>query len=117
MYCLKIGRVIIAGNSVSKKIVHKVKKKNYAKLKKNMSVIDKTELLPIEELDIILKQLSSSIPVDIMPGENDPAHYLLPQKPMHSSLFPESSQFKNSTFNSVTNPYRLVVLIVSSCRI
>lgn len=38
-----------------------------------------------------------------MSGEFDPSNYMLPQQPMHSCMFPKSSQYK--TFKGVTNPY------------
>eukprot|EP00172_Hildenbrandia_rubra_P002173 Plantae.Rhodophyta-Hildenbrandia_rubra.ctg2862.p2 GENE.Plantae.Rhodophyta-Hildenbrandia_rubra.ctg2862~~Plantae.Rhodophyta-Hildenbrandia_rubra.ctg2862.p2 ORF type:complete len:497 (+),score=98.19 Plantae.Rhodophyta-Hildenbrandia_rubra.ctg2862:6395-7885(+) len=62
---------------------------------------------PIREADAFLNALSSVAPVDLMPGENDPTNFQLPQQPLHQCLFPSSS--KNVLLNRVTNPYESVV--------
>jgi len=52
---------------------------------------------------MLLSTLSSCVPVDIMPGDNDPANRSFPQQPLHSSLF------KNTNLSDVccmaTNPH------------
>lgn len=58
---------------------------------------------PLRELDALLTQLSSSVAVDIMPGESDPANYTLPQQPFNRCLMPLASQY--STFHAVPNPH------------
>ncbi|EFJ37562.1 hypothetical protein SELMODRAFT_403984 [Selaginella moellendorffii] len=35
---------------------------------------------PVKELDIVLTQIAAAMPVDIMPGANDPANFTLPQQ-------------------------------------
>jgi len=47
--------------------------------------------------------LQTSVDVDLMPGEFDPANHLMPQQPLHPCMFPKSSAY--STFHVVTNPY------------
>jgi DNA polymerase delta subunit 2 len=45
---------------------------------------EQTKLVePIRELDLALTQLAAAMPVDIMPGPNDPANYSLPQQVNH----------------------------------
>jgi hypothetical protein len=44
-----------------------------------------------------------SCPVDLMPGDRDPANFNLPQQPMHPCLFLTARTY--STFNTVTNPH------------
>ncbi|KAK7072105.1 DNA polymerase delta subunit 2, partial [Halocaridina rubra] len=88
----KICRVIIAGNSISS-------------AKGEKSKTDKAKL--VKELDDILMQLSSLCPVDVMPGEFDPANHILPQQPLHRCMFPKASKY--TTMQSVANPYEFVV--------
>ncbi|KAG6506463.1 hypothetical protein ZIOFF_031786 [Zingiber officinale] len=59
---------------------------------------------PIKELDILLNQLAAAMPVDIMPGLDDPANYSLPQQPLNRCLFPGA--FAYNTFLSCTNPHQ-----------
>lgn len=35
------------------------------------------------EMDMTLTQLAAGLPVDVMPGEGDPASAALPQQPLH----------------------------------
>ncbi|CAG8763387.1 7404_t:CDS:2, partial [Racocetra fulgida] len=79
----KIARMIIAGNSLQEvKVVEDEKK---------------------EVCDNILNEICSELPVDLMPGSNDPVNTFLPQQPFISSLLPKTCQ--NSSFRRVTNPY------------
>lgn len=58
---------------------------------------------PLETLDSYLTQICASMPVDLMPGSNDPATASMPQQPMHFSMFARSCMY--SSLNSVTNPH------------
>lgn len=58
---------------------------------------------PVKELDLALTQLAAAVPVDIMPGPNDPANFSLPQQSLHSCLFPGASIY--NTFYAATNPH------------
>ncbi|XP_050077714.1 DNA polymerase delta subunit 2 [Anopheles maculipalpis] len=92
-----IVRIIIAGNSV----------KASAKLKNHLQskVSNETDALlgAVKSVDSLIHNLAQSVPVDLMPGEFDPANHMLPQQPMHHCLFPRSVPF--SSFKGVTNPY------------
>ncbi|GLT77943.1 hypothetical protein SLA2020_494960 [Shorea laevis] len=70
----------------------------------NLASKDQSRLSePVKELDILLTQIAASLPLDIMPGPNDPANFSLPQQPLHRCLFPGSSAY--NTFRSCTNPH------------
>uniref|UniRef100_A0A182RSJ8 DNA polymerase delta subunit 2 n=1 Tax=Anopheles funestus TaxID=62324 RepID=A0A182RSJ8_ANOFN len=92
-----IVRIIIAGNSVKAS----VKPKNHLQSK----VTTETDALlgAIKSVDSLIHNLSQSVPVDLMPGEFDPANHMLPQQAMHHCLFPRSVEF--NSFKGVPNPY------------
>ncbi|KAK3405605.1 hypothetical protein EUGRSUZ_K01838 [Eucalyptus grandis] len=92
----EIVHVVIAGNSVE--IPHGIlNRQNLAS--KDLSTLSE----PIKELDILLMQIAAGLPLDIMPGPNDPANFSLPQQPLNKCLFPGSSAY--NTFRSCTNPH------------
>jgi DNA polymerase alpha/epsilon subunit B len=74
---------------------------------RTLSIADQ-ELLsaPMREADLWLATLASTVPVDLMPGENDPSNFTMPQQKMHPCLFPASARYSD-TFKSVSNPYEL----------
>ena len=45
----------------------------------------------------------ASVPVDIMPGEYDPANHFMPQQPLHKCMFPKALSYP--TVKSMSNPY------------
>ena len=47
------------------------------------------------------------MPVDVMPGEYDPANHFMPQQPLHKCMFPKALSYP--TVKSVSNPYEAVV--------
>ncbi|KDO70923.1 hypothetical protein CISIN_1g0136322mg, partial [Citrus sinensis] len=70
----------------------------------NLASKDQSRLFePIKELDILLTQIAAGVPLDIMPGPNDPANFSLPQQPLNRCLFPGSATY--NTFRSCTNPH------------
>uniref|UniRef100_A0A5B6YQS7 DNA polymerase delta small subunit n=1 Tax=Davidia involucrata TaxID=16924 RepID=A0A5B6YQS7_DAVIN len=92
----EIVQVVIAGNSVE--VPHGLLNGQ------NLASKDQSSLSePIKELDILLSQIAASIPLDIMPGYNDPANFSLPQQRLHRCLFPGSSAY--NTFRSCTSPH------------
>jgi DNA polymerase delta subunit 2 len=50
-----------------------------------------------------MTELAAALPVDIMPGPDDPANVSLPQQPLHQCLFPGAAPY--SSFRRVTNPH------------
>lgn len=93
----KIVRVVVAGNSVH--IAPRYLNGQTVAAKDQPRIAE-----PIKELDIMLTQLVASLPVDIMPGCNDPANFSLPQQPLHICLFSGASTY--NTFSSCPNPHQ-----------
>ncbi|GIM14146.1 hypothetical protein Vretimale_17159 [Volvox reticuliferus] len=60
-------------------------------------------LQPVRDLDLLLAEVSAGLPVDLMPGTEDPANVALPQQPMHRCLLPAAGM--HSSFVRATNPH------------
>ncbi|KAK9170522.1 hypothetical protein Syun_002662 [Stephania yunnanensis] len=76
----QIVRVVIAGDSVE--IPHGILNGQ------NLGTKELSRLSePTKELDIFITQLAAAVPLDIIPGPNDPANFSLPQQPLHRCLF------------------------------
>ncbi|KAG6744772.1 hypothetical protein POTOM_051410 [Populus tomentosa] len=92
----EIVHVVIAGNSVEIPL---------GLLNgQNLASKDQSRLSePVQELDILLTQIAAGVPMDIMPGSNDPANFSLPQQPLNRWLFPGSIAY--NTFRSCTNTH------------
>ena len=69
----------------------------------NSSIVSPESLDALKDVDEWLHPIVSSVDVDLLPGESDPASFLWPQQPMHSCLFPQSSRCTG--FHSRPNPY------------
>lgn len=91
---LSIGKLIICGNSISH------------------GQNETGELINcLEELGKFLGNILQSIPVALMPGENDPSDKALPQQPLHKALFqqPLRNYFHENNrhiLDLTTNPSR-----------
>lgn len=125
---MQISRLIIAGNSlgdgtatdqdafgasedaVTKKRKPPTKKYGYDASSYNAS--------PITRLDSFLSEILPSIPVTLMPGEQDPANYSLPQQQIHRAMFQRARAYCSESrpgidapeaepgwFDNVTNPW------------
>ena len=111
----KISRLIIAGNSISEG--NPLRSENQLADTKKASKkygYDSSAYnpLPTAHLDEFLATLLPSIPITIMPGEDDPANVSLPQQPIHPAMFPRSRNYcampdssEPGWFDSVTNPW------------
>ena len=118
----KISRLIIAGNCLGSSVIadsaadengdqpkkHHAKKYGYDASAYNAS--------PITQLDYFLSEILPTMPVTLMPGENDPANYSLPQQGIHRAMFPRARAYMSDPskgeevpetgwFDSVTNPW------------
>lgn len=96
-----IVRVIIAGNSVRSSM--EIRQKSLI-MRQPESVLT---LKAVQAVDELMSSWSKSIYVDLMPGEFDPANFMLPQQPMHPCMFPQSGPC--GSFQSVTNPYECMI--------
>eukprot|EP00002_Diphylleia_rotans_P039062 TRINITY_DN8972_c0_g1_i1.p1 TRINITY_DN8972_c0_g1~~TRINITY_DN8972_c0_g1_i1.p1 ORF type:complete len:408 (+),score=89.56 TRINITY_DN8972_c0_g1_i1:404-1627(+) len=103
-YMTSIQRLVIAGNALMTQQLTEGVGKQVAGIREKET---QQSLADVRELDVYLAQLSSSIAVDIMPGERDSANFSLPQQPLHKCLLPQSSKF--SSFSSTTNPHMFSV--------
>lgn len=56
-------------------------------------------------MDMCLSELAAALPIDLMPGAEDPTNIALPQQPLHRCLFPGAARFASLT--RVTNPHEL----------
>ncbi|XP_061412257.1 DNA polymerase delta subunit 2 [Lethenteron reissneri] len=95
-----IARVILAGNLLSQDTQSK------DSLSKAKYLTKKTKAASVEAmkaLDELLVQLCASVDVDVMPGEFDPANYMMPQQPLHRCMFPRAASYV--TLRLETNPY------------
>ena len=110
----KISRLIIAGNSISEGTpLLNQDELDYKKSSKKYGYDSAAyNPAPTKRLDEFLATLLPSIPVTLLPGEDDPANVSLPQQPIHSAMFPRSRNYgapPDSTepgwFDRVTNPW------------
>jgi len=94
-----IVRVLVAGNSL-----HRFEKRKSGKegFHAREEADNDEAAAPLRELDVLLTQLAAAVPVDILPGADDPSNFTLPQQPFHKCLFPSASTY--STFGCTTNP-------------
>ena len=90
----KICRVIIAGGTMD--------------LKTSSEEPSAATSEALKELDIMLAELASAVPVDVMSGKTDPTNKAMPQQPLHPVYFPEASKYEK-TMCLVTNPHDLTV--------
>lgn len=89
-----ITRLIIAGNSLGSNVTAAAAAENGAAAKKTGTKkygydASSYNASPITQLDSFLAEILPSIPVTLMPGENDPANFSLPQQGIHRAMFPQ----------------------------
>lgn len=94
-----VSRILFAGNCIRSQSANRG-----AALQHVSEGLDQSSTLDaIKLFDDFLQQLTSNIPVDLMPGEFDPSNCTLPQQPLHCCMFPKAAAYK--TLHSVSNPY------------
>ncbi|CAM9972983.1 unnamed protein product, partial [Ectocarpus sp. 13 AM-2016] len=97
----RIGRVIVCGDSVAAPSADLLS--GTGPSKRLNAEQQRLVASPMKELDTILALLAAAAPVDVMPGESDPANYTLPQQPLHPCLLRNASRF--GALKRVTNPH------------
>ncbi|THW85393.1 hypothetical protein D6D15_08092, partial [Aureobasidium pullulans] len=111
-----ISRLLVAGNSLSSAnpipSAEDLPAKKPSAVKKYGYDASAYNPAPTDRLDSLLESLLPSIPITLIPGEQDPTHTSLPQQPMHSALFPRSRAYMaapnsedTAWFDTVTNPW------------
>ncbi|KAI7941838.1 hypothetical protein MJO29_013912 [Puccinia striiformis f. sp. tritici] len=104
----KVGRLIVAGNLT--KITHTQNQDHTLKessIKSNKRTVysesSSTTTTTTEKADDFLTELK--IPIDLMPGNQDPTIQSLPQQPLHTCLFPKSSSKPDRQLVMGPNPW------------
>ncbi|KAI8468881.1 MAG: DNA polymerase alpha/epsilon subunit B-domain-containing protein [Monoraphidium minutum] len=67
------------------------------------AVATKAVLEPVADMDMAITELAAALPVDVLPGPDDPANVSLPQQPLHACLFPGAAPY--ASFVRATNPH------------
>ncbi|EMC91503.1 hypothetical protein BAUCODRAFT_79984 [Baudoinia panamericana UAMH 10762] len=113
----KVSRLIIAGNSLSNSSPIPTREEVVAASKKSGRKIygydsSSYNAAPTDRFDQWLAALLPSMPVTLLPGEQDPTSTSLPQPPIHAAMFPHARAYMSlpqaredaSWFDSTTNP-------------
>lgn len=123
-YSASISRLIIAGNSFAnaspitsrEDVIAAGKKTGAKKYGYDSAAYNAT---PTDRLDQWLATLLPTIPITLIPGEQDPTGTSLPQQPMHAAMFPHSRAYMSPPhqdptkkaeigwFDTQTNPTEL----------
>lgn len=102
----QIQRVVIAGDSMTQpEKVDDVLRGSYRTSKLNQEVYQDIDQVMLD-FESFLDKLSSTIDVDIMPGEDDFSNSFMPQQPLNSCLFPTLETKERQSINLVTNPHQ-----------
>ncbi|CUM54434.1 uncharacterized protein AC631_04378 [Debaryomyces fabryi] len=100
----RISRLIIAGDSIAP-IEETVDDDFFTTNNYGSKNISKYNTDSLKSLDNFITDLLPSLPISIMPGNNDPAEICLPQQPLHKSIFQSNKRYVGgSTLQSLTNP-------------
>lgn len=115
----KISRLIIAGNSISNTEVKPEAEEGDKRANKKYGYdASAYNSIPSALFDGFLGGLLPSMPVTLLPGENDPANASYPQQAIHNAMFPTARQYsadpaasasKPGWFDTVTNPWEAEV--------
>jgi DNA polymerase delta subunit 2 len=115
----KIGRLVIAGNSLAgdnDALTHDTIGNTRKSTKKYGYDSSAYNPAPTAHLDNFLASILPSLPVTLLPGIADPANVSMPQQPIHSAMFPQAREYASMPpepgqqpqpgwYDSVTNPW------------
>lgn len=92
----RIARVVLLGNSVA------LPREPFQHIRQDAKVIA-TVSTCVQNLDATLAQMLETAPVTVVPGATDATSCLVPQQPLHPSLFPRCIRY--SSLECASNPY------------
>jgi DNA polymerase delta subunit 2 len=69
--------------------------------------MEQQSFLAYRDMDMIMTELAAALPVDVMPGADDPANVSLPQQALHAALFPGAAPY--SSFCRSSNPHEVAI--------
>jgi len=111
----QVSRIVIAGNSLSHG--NPIPSRDDAAARQKSGIrkygydSGAYNAAPTDRLDAFLSALLQSIPITMIPGDQDPTQTSLPQQPIHPALFPSSRAYMSAPddltpgwFHSTTNP-------------
>ncbi|KAF8627893.1 hypothetical protein AX15_004190 [Amanita polypyramis BW_CC] len=96
-----ISRLIVAGNSLVP-IIERNDAVLERRTRRQIQDIESISPQPILNLSAHLYDVAQTMPIHILPGENDPSGVFIPQQPLPRAMFGEVS--KLSSFRCETNP-------------
>lgn len=96
-HAAKVVRVVIAGNLIEE-LEAEEEMAAY-----QLKGVEARTVEHVREVDNLLAQLTSSVPVDVMSGANDPSNMTVPQQPMHRCMFPKAAS--STLMKGATNPH------------
>ena len=103
----KISRVIFAGNLLKEEAETKDEMHGAFKAEEMYTKIFQNMQSSMTLLDSFFFDLSQSINIDVMPGQNDPSDDTLPQQPLNRAYF--SKSYPRANFSAATNPHAFKV--------
>lgn len=92
----RIGHIVLLGNSAN------LHREPFQRIRQDQRELNEA-MTCVENLDVALSEILPSVPVTIIPGSTDATSILVPQQPLHPSLFPRCLQY--SSLECATNPY------------
>lgn len=97
-----IVRIIIAGNSV-KTVTKANTLMGHTEGKAQDAAITKEVAVATTLVDAFLSEIAECCCITLMPGQHDPTNAMLPQRPLHPCILPQTSRFQS--FKGATNPW------------
>lgn len=100
-------KVVFAGDMIAEQHEMMIALQGAFKMQDMFSKLQVETGKALKQLDDLMKDLAQKIPVDVMPGEQDPSDDRLPQQPLNRSYFPTSYSYGGLT--AVSNPYEFEI--------